>query len=81
MALLVEWEWQRGAEEILLPLAALQNGSGFGVHILSVSSTWFCVISPGGMRMAPAALGFVCPAPACALRLLWDMGEVPVQGC
>lgn len=26
--------------------------------------------------MAPAALGFVCPAPACALRLLWDVGEV-----
>lgn len=41
MALLVEWEWQRGAEESLLPLAALQNGPGFGVHILSMSSTWF----------------------------------------
>lgn len=30
MALLLEWEWQRGAERRLLPLAALQNGSGFG---------------------------------------------------
>lgn len=28
MALLLEWDWQRGAEESLLPLAALWDGQG-----------------------------------------------------
>lgn len=66
MALLLEWEWQRGAEQSLLPLAALQDGSGFGVHGLSVSSSWLFVgIRSGSRRMAPAALGFACWALSC----------------
>jgi len=45
MALLLEWErgWQRGERsKACCPVAALQNGSGFDVRVLYVSSygTW-----------------------------------------